>query len=158
MKKILLLIAIAALSSNAVAKDEYLYVMSAKAKLLSKPVFGSQHLGIISKGQKVITIKKTNNWFQVKFNGKIGWLSRLTVSPHPPMKRVKVIGLAKADISKHSRLRASSVSTTAAVRGLRADGRSRVNGNAVSDFAALEKMESLSIHENDVIAFMNKIE
>ena len=156
MKKILLLLSFIALSTNAFAADEYLYVMSAKAKLLSKPVFGSQHLGLISKGQKVITIKKTNNWFQVKFNGKIGWLSRLTVSPHPPMKRVKVIGLAKADISQHSRLRASSVSTTAAVRGLRADNR-RVS-EQVSDYAALEKMEAFSVSDNEVFAFLEGLE
>lgn len=155
MKRLILMAsALIMASSTAFAADEYLYILSARAKLLSEPSFSSQSLDQISKGQKVVNISKTNNWFKVKYRNQVGWLSRLSVSPHPPMKRVSLLAKGDKSLVNQSRLRSSAVSTTAAVRGLRNDGRSRVSDKSSTNYQALAKMEAFHVKKNDLDQFL----
>ena len=156
MKKLTLLLALI-LAAPMINAEEYLYILSARAKLLSDPAFGSQTISNMSKGEKVVEIEKTTNWFKVKYDGKTGWLSRLSVSPHPPVKRKRRLASTDSKLQNNSRRRASNVSTTAAVRGLSELDRSRLNSKDVMNFAALEKMEQISINDNEVYAFMDSV-
>ncbi len=154
MKKLTLLLIFLLALPFAANAEEYLYVMSARAKLLSNPAFGSKTIENLTKGEKVITLEKKNNWFKVRYGNNVGWMSRLSVSPHPPVKRRHRLASADSKLKNNSRRRASNVSTTAAVRGLKDLERSRLNAKDVMDFSALAKMESVSVSDGEVYAFM----
>lgn len=156
MKKIALLLTLFLAAPFAQA-EEYLYILSARAKLLSDPSFGSKTIENMTKGEKVIELEKTNNWFKVQYEGKTGWLSRLSVSPHPPVKRKRRLASVDTKLQDNSRRRASNVSTTAAVRGLSELDRSRLNSKDVMNFAALETMENVEISDTEVYAFMDSV-
>lgn len=155
MKTLVLLGAALMMSAGMVqADDKFLYILSARAKLFEEPSFKAKSLDRISKGQKVETLKKTNNWFKVKYRDQIGWLSRLSVSPHPPMKRVSLLAKGDKSLINQSRMRASAVSTTAAVRGLQNDGRSRVSTKNVTNYTALARIEESGITHRELTQFM----
>ena len=157
MKKIALLLALFVALPSFAAAEEYLYILSARAKLLSNPKFGSETILNMTKGEKVITIEKSNNWFKVEYEGKQGWLSRLSVSPHPPVKRKRRLAGVDTKLRNNSRRRASNVSTTAAVRGLRDLSGNQLNSKDIMDFAALDEMEKLNISDDEVFAFMDDL-
>jgi len=158
MKKLTFLLAfLISIPLTTFAADEYLYVMSARAKILSSPVFGSKTLDNVLKGQKVTNLEKHANWFKVKHNGQVGWMSRLAVSNHPPLKRKRRIASEDSKLLNNSRKRASTVSTTAAVRGLKNIDRSRVNNKDVMDFASLEKIERQAVDQDELYSFMDSI-
>jgi len=157
MKKFCVLLALAIATPMMANAEEVLYVMSARAKILENPAFGSKTVDNVLKGEKLIGVDKKANWFKVKYGEKVGWLSRLSVSYHPPMKRKRRMASVDRKLIKNSRRRASSVSTTAAVRGLRNIDRSRVNNKDVMDYASLEKMESFNVEQAEVFAFMDGI-
>ena len=157
MKKISLLLAFVILLPTTVVAEDFLYVMSARAKILSSPAFGSKTVDNLFKGQKVTNLQKTENWYKVKYNDQVGWMSRLAVSNHPPMKRKVRIAESDSKLMENSRKRASSISTTAAVRGLKNIDRSRVNDKEVLDFAALSKVEEYNIEHQELISFMDSL-
>ena len=156
MKKITIFLALFATAPLLHAED-YLYIMSARAQLLSDPVFGSKTISHMSKGEKVIELEKTNNWFRVKYEGKTGWLSHLSVSPHPPVRHRHRLAVIDHKLQDNSRRRASNVSTTAAVRGLSELNHSRLDGKDELNFAALAKMEQNKVTDAEVYAFMDNI-
>lgn len=141
----------------AASAENIMYVMSARAKLLSSPSFGSKTISNVIKGEKIVAIEKKANWYKVKYNEKIGWVSRLSVSSHPPIKRSRRMAKADTKLMNNSRRRASSVSTTAAVRGLNDINRSRVSNNEKMDYASVERMENYHIDDQDIVAFMDSI-
>jgi len=158
MKKLIfLLVFLLSMPLTTIAAEEYLYVMSARAKILSSPVFGSKTLDNVIKGQKVTNLEKRDNWFKVKHNGKIGWMSRLAVANHPPLKRKRRIASEESKLLNDSRKRASTVSTTAAVRGLNNIDRSRINNKDVMDFGSLEEIERKTIEQDELYSFMDSI-
>ncbi len=158
MKKALLLLMLLMIVLPSFASaEEYLYVMSKRAKLLSDPVFGSKTIDNLSKGEKMVNLEKQNNWFKVEYAGSVGWVSRLSVSAHPPLKRSRRIASNDNKLQENSRRRASTVSTTAAVRGLKEVERSRLNEKNTMDFAAVARMESLIIPDAEVYAFSDDI-
>ncbi|MDH3326041.1 MAG: SH3 domain-containing protein [Gammaproteobacteria bacterium] len=136
---------------------DIMYVMSARAKLLSSPAFGSKTIENVSKGEKILAVEKKANWYKVIYNDKTGWVSRLSVSSHPPLKRTRRMAGADTKLKDNSRRRASSVSTTAAVRGLTDIDRSRVSNNEQLDYASVELMEKYQVNNSDVVAFMDGI-
>ncbi|MDH5258364.1 MAG: SH3 domain-containing protein [Gammaproteobacteria bacterium] len=157
MKKLSLMLALLiALPASAFAED-VMYVMSARAKLLSSPSFGSKTIENVTKGERIIAVEKKANWYKVLYNDKTGWVSRLSVSSHPPLKRTRRMAQADTKLQNNSRRRASSVSTTAAVRGLTDIDRSRVSNNEQMDYASVELMEKFEITDSDVVAFMDSI-
>lgn len=157
MKKFTILLALVFVTPMISHAEDVLYVMSKRAKILASPAFGSATIVNVLKGEKIISIDKNTNWYKVKYHEKVGWLSRLSVSSHPPMKRKRRMASIDQKMQDNSRRRASSVSTTAAVRGLSHIDRSRVNSKDIMNFASLEKMEALQINEAEVLAFMDNI-
>ena len=157
MKKISMLLAFAILLPSTVVAEEFLYVMSARAKILSSPSFGSKTVDNLIKGQKVTNLEKTLNWYKVEYNGQVGWMSRLAVSNHPPMKRKVRMAKTDSKLMDNSRRRASTVSTTAAVRGLKNIDRSRVNDKETLDYASLSKVENQKIEHQELISFMDSL-
>lgn len=145
-----------AIPASAIAGD-VMYVMSARAKLLSSPSFGSKTISNVIKGEKIVAVEKKANWYKVIYNEKTGWVSHLSVSSHPPLKRSRRMAKADTKLMDNSRRRASSVSTTAAVRGLTDIDRSRVSNNEQMDYASVELMENYQIADQDVVSFMNGI-
>jgi len=154
MKKLAFILALVIAAPVSAFAGDIMYVMSKRAKLLSSPAFGSKTLENFSKGEKLIAIEKKANWYKVIYNEKTGWVSRLSVSSHPPLKRARRMAKADSKLMQNSRRRASSVSTTAAVRGLTDINRSRVSNDERLDFAAVELMENYQINDEDVISFM----
>jgi len=157
MKKIAILLSLVLMTPVISHAEDILYVMSKRAKILSSPEFGSKTIVNVLKGEKLVTIEKNANWYKVKYEDKIGWLSRLSVSYHPPMKRKRRIASVDRKLLDNSRRRASSVSTTAAVRGLSQIERSRGESQGMTDFASLEKMESLQIEDATLFTFIDGI-
>ena len=157
MKKLSLLLALIMSAPMVVNAEEFIYVMSARAKILSSPAFGSSTVKHVMKGEKLVSVDKNNNWYKVKLGEKTGWLSRLSVSYHPPMKRKRRMASVDQKLQKNSRRRASSVSTTAAIRGLQNIDRSRASSKEVMDFASLERMEAIQVADTEVFAFMDGI-
>jgi len=157
MKKISLLLALFIALPMMASAEEVMYVMSARAKLLSSPTFGSKTIENVTKGEKILAIEKKANWYKVKHNDKTGWVSRLSVSSHPPIKRARRMAKADSKLMMNSRRRASSVSTTAAVRGLTNIDRSRVSNNEHMDYASVERIEKYEISDADIVAFMDGI-
>lgn len=157
MKRMSLILALfIAVPMSAFAED-VMYIMSARAKLLSSPTFGSKTVENVIRGEKIIAVEKKTNWYKVKYNDKTGWVSRLSVSSHPPLKRSRRMAKTDSKLLNNSRRRASSVSTTAAVRGLTNIDRSRVSNSERMDYASVELMENYYVADEDVVSFMNNI-
>ena len=157
MKKLCLILALFIAAPISAFANDVMYVMSKRAKLLSSPAFGSKTLENFSKGEKILAIEKKANWYKVIYNDKTGWVSRLSVSSHPPLKRSRRMASVDKKLMNNSRRRASSVSTTAAVRGLTDIDRSRVSNNESMDYASVELMENYKLDDSDVVAFMDGI-
>ncbi len=154
MKRLTFFIAFMSFAVTAQASD-FLYILSAQAKILAEPTFNSALVDRVSKGEKLVALgKKNNRWFKVRYNGKEGWVSRLAVSPNPPSKRRHRLAKADKAIVDNARRRASSNSTTAAVRGLRGEERSRAN-LVDANYAALNMVEDTLIRDQEAIAFLN---
>ncbi len=155
MKKVFLTLILLSFSQLAQA-EQYLYILSAKAKLMAAPSFNAATIGHVSKGERLLTLEKKNNrWFKVEYKGKQGWISRLAVSAHPPMRRVsRLAGLEHHGLIDNARRRASSVTTTAAVRGLRPDQRARLDGSGKHDFQALALLEKEHYHNAELDRFL----
>lgn len=153
MKKILMSLCLALAPFGAHA-ESYLYILSAKAKLLAEPSFGAPIMESLTKGEKVVELEKNTHWFKVQHNDKVGWLSRLAVSPNPPMKRLTLLAGHDETLANESRRRASDLSTTAAVRGLREDERARLSDATSTNYEALSHVEALSIDDNEVLQFI----
>jgi len=132
---------------------ETLYVQSAKAKLLSAPSFQAEPIDVILKGGSVEVIESQKRWVKVNYQDKSGWLNRLLVSPKAPLK--KISPLDGQTITPDARRRASSVATSAAARGLRAEDRARLNVKNDFDYAALSQMESMTIDDAEVWQFLD---
>ncbi len=149
-----LLIALPLLILPALAgAEEFLYVLSAKAKLYSAPRFDAPVVSVLTKGEKTRELEKNRYWFKVRHGDREGWISRLAVSPHPPVKKASLLARDEDTLQHHARRRASTASTTAAVRGLREDRRTRANESGAPDFAALQRMESLQVSDDEVADF-----
>lgn len=146
-----------AIAPFAAQADDFLYILSAKAKLLAEPSFESAQVENIGKGEKVLQIDKNTNWFKVEYNGKVGWLSRLAVSPHPATKKTSKLAQADDTFVNDSRRRASVASTTAAVRGLKGDSRQRLSASLSTDYDALATMEEITLTDEDIKNFVGEL-
>lgn len=142
----------------AAGAEGYLYVLSAKAKLYTEPSFRSPVVARLSKGEKTEALGKNNYWFKVRYQGKEGWISRLAVSPHPPVKRSSLLASDDGRLERQARRRASVNATTAAVRGLREDERTRMNAVGVPDYAALRQMEAIVVSDAEVAEFTRALQ
>ncbi len=156
MKRFVLLLGLL-LTTTGASAEQYLYILSAKAKLMAAPSFNSATIGQVSKGERLLTLEKRNNrWFKVEYKGKQGWISRLAVSAHPPVRRAtRLAGLDDERLLNNARRRASSVATTAAVRGLRDDSRSRLGqADNRQDYHSLALLEAEHYSDAELSHFL----
>ncbi len=137
----------------AAGAEEFLYVLSAKAKLYTEPSFRAPVVARLSKGEKTEAVGKNNYWFKVRYQGKEGWISRLAVSPHPPVKRGSLLARDDGRLEQQARRRASVAATTAAVRGLREDERTRMSAVGGPDYAALRQVEAVTVSDAELTDF-----
>lgn len=146
-----------AVASAAVADtltdDKTLYVQSTRAKLLESPNFKSRVVISADKGADVQVVQQKGNWFQVKFHGQVGWVSRLVVSDAPPINKHSVLKGKSGEAQHKARRRASNTATAAATRGLRDDNRTRASDKALSNFNALKQVESSQADKEAVQQF-----
>lgn len=139
------------------AGSSVLYVQSSKAKIMKSPSFRAKVVVTAKRGEELKVISKKGRWYQVKADGKTGWVSKLLVSRSKPFKKVSVFAKADKDISNKARRRASVMTTAAAARGLAEDDRRRLGAETKSDYAALEKVEAMSVSEADVDNFVGQV-
>ena len=138
------------------AGSSVLYVQSSKAKIMKSPSFRSKVVMTAKKGQELEVVKKKGSWYEVKVDGKTGWVSRLLVSSSKPLDKVSVFAKADKDISKSARRRASVMTTAAAARGLAEDDRRRLGAETKMDYAAIERVEATSVTEAEVDSFIDQ--
>ena len=138
------------------AGSDVLYVQSSKAKIMKSPSFKSKVVVTAKKGQELTVVKKKGRWYEVKVDGKTGWVSGLLVSSSMPIEKVSVFAKADKDISKSARRRASVMTTAAAARGLAEDDRRRLGAETKMDYAAIEKVDAITISEKEVDAFVGQ--
>jgi uncharacterized protein YgiM (DUF1202 family) len=150
--RMLLVIFLFGLSFTAAAAGT-LYVQSDKAKLSAAPSFGAASIAALKKGDELAVIQAQNGWYRVRTDGKTGWIPRLLVSQHKPIRRISVISGEKDSVKTSARRRASNVTTAGAARGLVNDDRRRANPNGAADYEAVQSMESETIPQKDVEAF-----
>ena len=159
MKKIVVLFLILTFYATSAFATQ-LYVKSVKAKVLSKPSFRSKIVGIAKRGAIVEEIKREGKWIEVKYKTtkglRKGWVSKYLLSSKPPMKRVSLLARGE-NLQKTSRRRASAFTSVAAARGLTDYDRARRGrqGYAV-DFAALDRMDKISITEEEALKFIEQ--
>lgn len=140
------------------AGTDTLFVQSTKAKIMESPSFRAKIVATAHKGEELTVLGKKGRWYQVSIDGKKGWISRLLVSQTPPMKKVSVFAKADKDISTKARRRASVMTTAAAARGLAEDDRKRLGAETKVDYAAIEKVDAISVSESETDAFIEQIQ
>jgi uncharacterized protein YgiM (DUF1202 family) len=156
MKKFLLISALVLIPLTGSAAD-MLFVQSGKAKLMASPSFNSEVVTVAAKGDPLKLLEKADRWYQVNYNGKSGWVSKLLVSPTPPKDKISVIKETESEAQKENvRRRASSASTAAAARGLREDSRARSSDQGKPDWKALEQVESVHVDQEDINQFQQR--
>jgi len=141
---------------NTAWADNTLYVQSAKAKLLESPSFKSKLLHNIKKGTKLQIVETAERWVKVKHNDQLGWISKLLLSPTPPIQKDSVLYHQKNNVNQKARRRASSTATAAATRGFRSEQHSRSSDLEHGDYNALEKVEAIKIEETEIRDFHQK--
>ena len=145
-----LAIALMSMALAVSAQAEQAFVHSAKASLLADKSFASTTLLVLRKGEAVNIVSRETRWLEVEAQGQRGWVSVLLVKATPPSDTVSVIGADQVELDGNARTRASAVATAGATRGL-VEGE---ESNALSfDFDELQKMETFSISDQDIIDF-----
>jgi hypothetical protein len=137
------------------AQASVYYVQSVKAPILSNTSFGSPKVAEASKGDALEEVEHKGSWYKVMYKDKTGWVSRLLIGPKPPADRVSVLVGTNENLESGARKRASAFTTAAAARGF-AEDRSRVSDKYKSDYAAIERMESVKISDEVAMAFIQE--
>lgn len=138
------------------ASAERVYVQSLKADVMKEPSFKSEKVFSIEKGAELSVLESMPKWIKVGRGDKTGWVSALLVGTKPPLEKITVFTGAEEDIGRESRRRVSAVTSAAAARGLTEDDRRRLGSQTKTDYSALEKMEALSITDEELNEFINK--
>lgn len=157
MKKhifLLVMFVVNSLCAGLLYADQFYYVQSAKAKILSSPSFGAEMIAEATMGEKLGLKKKDGSWVQVDYQGKEGYVSSLLVSSHPPLEKKRFIKASDPRIEHGVRRRTSYFASAAAARGLTREDRMRADTEGAVDYPALMKMEELSFSDDEVAQFM----
>ncbi len=149
----LLTISMVCLSAAFAGAGEVYYVQSVKAKVLSETSFRAKVIAEVNKGYKFNSSGRTGNWIKVNHSGKTGYISSLLVSTHPPMEKTTLIKGGEGDINQGVRRRASTYTSAAAARGLTHEDRKRLSTEEEVNYKALEKMEALTLTNDEVTRF-----
>ena len=155
MKKPLFFIMLIFLAQPAWSADVF-YVQSATAKLLGQPSFRATLIENLDRGTALDAIEVSGRWIKVKHNEKVGWIPRLLLSKAPPITRPSLLEGHDDQLDTKARRRASSSATAAATRGLRNEDRSRMSDEQHSDYDALQKVDHVTVKQDDVIKFQQE--
>lgn len=152
--RLFLIIAMTVLAPAVLICSDRIYVRSAKAPLLSKPVIGSGALLNLPMGTPVTRLTEKGIWYKVTYKDQTGWLCKLMTGPTPPTPGQARPGGELEKISGRARKRPSAFTTTAAARGLM-DKRKRFAGKYKLDFSTLEKIEAMRIADDEINDFLH---
>jgi uncharacterized protein YgiM (DUF1202 family) len=135
--------------------QETVYVQSLKAKLLAAPAFNAGVVAEANRGDAAKVLEIQDRWYKVQLGDKSGWLSRLVVSDHAPLNKATALDEQHTgDVS--ARRRASVATTAGAARGLTADDRLRASQSGLTNYVALEKVEKLTVSEQEALDFLSE--
>lgn len=128
------------------------YVSSKKIKLYQQPNYQSETISQLRKGDELEVIKYNDKWVKVKHKALQGWVPKFSISEtRPRTEKLSFLTRLKLFFSNDSRrARVTTVSTAGGVRGL-AEEDTENSGN--KDFEALQKMEQMSVSEQEVEQF-----
>jgi uncharacterized protein YgiM (DUF1202 family) len=138
------------------AAPKAVYVNSIRAVIMDTPSMKGKPVVTAVRGDKLTVLGEQNRWYNVRKNGKTGWVSTLLVRPEPPSGKASVFSKPGEDLSKGSRRRASAVTSAAAARGLTPEDRARLGFDARVDYADLEKVEALTITKKELSDFLRQ--
>ncbi len=142
---------------SVLADGNNLYVQSKRAKLQAAASFKSATVATLEKGDVVQLLKTEGQWHMVNYQGKDGWIAHLLVSDKQPLQKFTLLEGEGKSLSDNARRRASSNTSTAAARGLRADdSRNRASDIGVADYRALKAMEASQVNESEITQFMSQ--
>lgn len=145
---------IAIAASCAAFAEETVYVQSFATKLFAAPEFGATVVADAKRGDALIVIETRERWSRVKLGTRSGWVPTLAVSRHVPMRNDTLLQEAGDTLPANARRRASGATTAGAARGLTYEDRQRADKAGVADYAAMERMERLSVTEEEAVAFV----
>jgi hypothetical protein len=152
--RLVVMVLVIALSATLAQAEEIVYVQSLKAKIMAAASFKAKVVGEAARGYKLVAIAKMGTWIKVNYSGKEGYVSALLVSIRPPMEKLSLIKAEDTDGSHGVRRRASTYSSAAAARGLVQDDRRRLSKDEKIDYLGLEKVEAVTITNEDIVKFM----
>lgn len=119
------------------------YVQSTKAKLLSQPKLSTDGFPL-QMGELLTPVSEQGLFVQVRVQDRVGWVSKLFVSPLPPGNQIKLGVTSNSSEAVVARQRASDFTKTAAARGLSETQKMRVRGEGeLYDFESLRWLESV---------------
>lgn len=156
MKRIFGAIIFGLLFMSALYGADVYYVQSLKAKVMASPSLKSDVIAEVEKGYKFIAIGREGSWIKMKFKDREGYVASVLVSEYPPMGKQGMITGEETTIKEGARRRASTFVSAAAARGLTPEERKRLSKEGQANYEALEKMESISISEEELERFIKE--
>jgi hypothetical protein len=109
---------------------------------------------MVGHGTALTIIDGNSRWYQVEGEGYKGWVVKLMVAHHPPVKQQAASEAAMEVLMKRARVRPSTYSTTAAARGLRDGGEGLQDAHQV-DYGQVTEMEGFQPTEEAVADFIH---
>lgn len=137
------------------------YVHSAQADVYSRPALSSHKSTRLIKGDKVSVVNRKGSWCEIEHAAGKGYIYAFLLKKEPVQTKNRLYSRLRSffhkieSISSKSRRRPSSYTATAAARGLR-DKRQHFAELYNSDYDTLEKIEAITISEDEALAFIRK--
>jgi hypothetical protein len=146
---------IAIAASCAVFAEETVYVQSFKTTLFATPQFGAAVVVDAKRGDALTLLESRERWSRVRRGNHSGWVPSLAVSRHLPLRPAALLESAgDTSLPANARRRASGATTAGAARGLTYEDRQRADKAGIANYAAMERMERLSVTEEEALAFV----
>lgn len=145
-------IGIGLLFFSSALQAENLYIKSYKVKPMES-LTSKKSMAPITRGTKVEKLFLEQQWVKIDYNGKSGWVHKLSVSSRPPVKRVSLLA-KNIDISTVARKRASSFTSTGAARGLSDVSKIKLADRIAPNFELLQEIENVVVDPEQAVAFL----
>lgn len=162
MKHLLIIFIIALFPAQSYAFKAYVH--SINAAVYKSPSMKSKKIATLEKGEKIKVKKSKGAWYKIESTSdgvKTGWIYKFMVRKKPITNSSKLYSKLRSffykieSISKKSRRRPSSYTSTAAARGLR-EKRQHFAEKYNSDYKALEVIESIVVTDKEAMEFLKK--
>ncbi len=160
MKPLLIILIIALFPAQSYAYKAYVHSMN--AAVFKTPSMRSKKIATLDKGEKLEVEKAQGAWYKVNSisgGDKTGWIYKFMVRNKPITNSSKLYSKLRSffykieSISKKSRRRPSSYTSTAAARGLR-EKRRHFAEKYKADYISLEKIEAIQISNKEAMIFL----